>query len=158
MIWILHRGNLHGPNVFEENRPDILKQRVTEGWNVEVDIWVSHGNLFLGHDNPYYECDTEMVEWLKKPEVWIHCKNLEAVNWFSSNSIRCHYHYFAHDKDPVVITSHGIPWLYPGQTILNGIHVMPEWNKKPGVDVLADSVLGYCSDYGPAYWNLLYQR
>jgi hypothetical protein len=52
--WILHRGLKDGPNRLLENKEALLKQRIGEGWDVEVDVWSVEGTFWLGHDGP--EC------------------------------------------------------------------------------------------------------
>jgi hypothetical protein len=72
--------------------------------------------------------------------LWIHCKNIEAVEWFNMlNS----YHYFWHEEDTLTLTSMNVIWAYPGkQPIKGSIAVMPEIHN----DNL-DECIGICSDY-----------
>ena len=113
------------------------------GYDVEIDIWYIGGTLYLGHDLGQYKID---INWLEERrfKLWIHCKNIEAVEWFNMlNS----YHYFWHEGDTLTLTSMNVVWAYPGkQPIKNSIAVMPE--------IYGDNIiqcLGICSDYIEKY-------
>ena len=74
-------------------------------------------------------------------KLWIHCKNIEAVIFFSE----CEYdfNYFWHENDTITLTSTKKIWAFPGkQPIKNSIAVMPELFKD---DI--SKCLGICSDY-----------
>ena len=140
MKLISHRGNLIGPNPEKENSPLYLQEALNKGFDVEIDVWVIEGNFYLGHDKPQYGIT---LEWLdkRKNELWIHCKNIEAMEWF--NSLFDTYNYFWHQKDTLTLTSKGYIWAYPGkQPIKTSIAVIPE--------IYNDDIsqcLGICSDY-----------
>jgi hypothetical protein len=141
MILISHRGNINGPNPARENSPYYVMEAIAMGYNVEIDVWLIEGALFLGHDEPQYKIDQK---WLqdRKEKLWIHCKNIEAVVYF--NSVSTHqYNYFWHQEDTLTLTSHNYIWAYPGkQPIKNSIAVMPELYN----DDLS-KCLGICSDF-----------
>lgn len=140
MILISHRGNISGRIEDVENRPDYIDDTIRLGYEVEVDVWVIEGTFHLGHDKPQYPIS---LNWLhqRKDNLWIHCKNIEAMEWF--NDLLGTYHYFWHQEDTVTLTSKNYIWAYPGkQPIKNSIAVMPELHK----DDLT-SCLGICSDY-----------
>lgn len=143
MILISHRGNINGPIPERENHPDYIDQAIALGYDVEIDLWSIEGVLFLGHDEPQYGISQH---WLNEryDKLWIHCKNIEAVEWF--NMIKG-YNYFWHEKDTLTLTSFSHIWAYPGkQPIKNSIAVMPEINN--------DSITvckGVCSDYIQRY-------
>jgi len=140
MILIAHRGNIDGKSELYENEPNYIDKALKKGYDVEIDIWVIEGNFYLGHDKPQYGIT---LEWLdkRKNELWIHCKNIEAMEWF--NSLFGTYNYFWHQEDTLTLTSKGYIWAYPGkQPIKASIAVMPE--------VYNDNIsqcLGICSDY-----------
>jgi hypothetical protein len=140
MILISHRGNINGRIEDAENRPDYIDDTIRLGYDVEVDIWVIDGAFYLGHDEPQYNVS---LDWLyeRKGELWIHCKNIEAIEWF--NSLIETYNYFWHQEDTVTLTSKNFIWAYPGKQPINrSIAVMPElFNDN------VDSCLGICSDY-----------
>ena len=75
MIYISHRGNLHGPKPELENNPTYVEDAIALGFDVEVDLWVNEDGAFLGHDGPQYLVPRE---WLidRTDQIWIHCKNI----------------------------------------------------------------------------------
>lgn len=155
MIHIAHRGNTTGKFESRENEPTYIDRAISKGYDVEIDVWYIntdyHGwQLFLGHDNPDYGIN---LSWLiqRKDKLWIHCKNIEALEYFNNNKIISDLHYFWHETDTVTLTSKGYIWAYPGkQPIKNSIAVMPE--------IYNDNVSackGVCSDKIEQYKNIL---
>ena len=140
MILISHRGNINGRSELYENSPNYIDSAIKKGYDVEVDIWISNGNFYLGHDNPQYEIS---LEWLseRKDNLWIHCKNIESIEKF--NILNDNYNYFWHQEDTVTLTSKNFMWAYPGnQPIKNSISVLPElFNDN------TSECIGICSDY-----------
>jgi hypothetical protein len=145
MILIAHRGNTIGKFENYENEPNYIDKAISEGYDVEIDVWVIDGVIFLGHDRPQYGITQY---WLNKrnTKLWIHCKNVEAMEWFSSIE---GFNYFWHDTDVMTLTSFGNMWVYPGkQPVRRSIAVMPE--------IYNDDVsqcLGICSDFIQNYKN-----
>jgi len=143
MILISHRGNLNGKKEEYENHPIYIDEAIKLGFDVEIDIWMIEGVLLLGHDEPQYGITQD---WLNKrsDKLWIHCKNVEAMEWFDSIN---GFNYFWHENDTVTLTSQMTMWAYPGkQPIKNSIAVMPE--------IYGDNItecLGVCSDYIEKY-------
>jgi hypothetical protein len=139
MILISHRGNTEGPNPSQENNPKYIDLALHLNYDVEIDLWIKDGKLFLGHDNPQYEIDFHWIGF-RKDKLWLHCKNIEAVEFCYSQS---KLNYFWHDTDTLTITSKGFLWAYPGkQPIKESIAVLPELYKD---DV--SSCIGICSDF-----------
>jgi len=138
MILISHRGNLNGPNPQKENHPDYILEAINQGYNVEVDVWYVKGEFYLGHDKPQYPIS---LNWLyeRKDKLWIHCKNIEAMERF--NSLYNTYNYFWHENDVATLTSKGYIWSNIGYYFKNGITVSLEYKKLPNY------VWGVCSDY-----------
>jgi hypothetical protein len=138
MKLISHRGNINGKIIEAENRPDYIDDTIRLGYNVEIDLWVVDGKIYLGHDSFQYEINDE---WLNEriDKLWIHCKNVESLNWIKNTSL----HYFWHENDTLTLTSKNYIWVYPGkQPIVGSIAVMPE--------IFNDDVsncLGICSDF-----------
>ena len=62
MILISHRGNINGPNKDKENSLSYIQEAINLGYDVEIDLWVINGELFLGHDSPQYIVN---FEWIK---------------------------------------------------------------------------------------------
>jgi len=143
MILISHRGNTNGKFESYENEPVYIDKAISDGFDVEIDVWMVESQLFLGHDKPQYEIS---AEWLEKryDNIWIHCKNIKALELF--NALRS-YHYFWHEEDTLTLTSKGVVWAYPGkQPIKGSIAVMPEINND-----LVFECIGICSDYIKRY-------
>jgi hypothetical protein len=139
MILISHRGNINGKLPELENSIDYINNAIKLGYDVEIDVWMIEGVLFLGHDEPQYGITQH---WLNErcTKLWIHCKNIEAVEWFSDIGV---FNWFWHETDTITLTSNGYVWAYPGkQPIKNSIAVMPELHND---DVSMCS--GVCSDY-----------
>jgi hypothetical protein len=139
MILISHRGNLNGKIPQNENHPEYIDEAIHAGYNVEIDVWMIEGVLFLGHDEPQYGVTQH---WLNEryEHLWVHCKNVEAMEWFNAIG---GFNYFWHQEDTVALTSMNIIWAYPGkQPIKGSIAVMPEIHNDD-----LDACVGICSDY-----------
>lgn len=147
MILISHRGNINGRMPESENRPDYIDNTLRLGYDVEIDVWGIDGELFLGHDEPQYPID---FDWLHQrgEHLWIHCKNIEALLYFSDidYSVKL-FNYFWHENDTVTLTSENWIWAFPGKQPINGsIAVMPEIYN----DDVSEAA-GVCSDYIEKY-------
>ena len=141
MRFISHRGNLSLINPDLENRPSQIQKVIDLGYDCEVDLWLSEGKLYLGHDKPQYLIESDFLQ-LNVRNLWVHCKNIDALLWCKDSAIN-NLNYFWHQEDKVALTSLGYIWAYPGfQPIRNSIAVMPEINEE---DELL-SCLGICSD------------
>lgn len=142
MILISHRGNINGKLPQNENHPDYIDEAIHAGYDVEIDVWMVDGELFLGHDEPQYPISEDWIE-DRYETLWIHCKNIEAMEAFNVSS----FNYFWHEEDTMTLTSMGVLWAYPGnQPIKGSIAVMPEIHND---DISA--CLGICSDYIERY-------
>ena len=140
MILISHRGNISGRFENNENNPDYIDLAISKGYDVEVDIWYKDDTLWLGHDMSDYSVD---LLWFvdRIDKLWIHCKNVEAVNFLKNLEYK--FNYFWHENDTITLTSLNHIWAYPGkQPIENSIAVMPEIYN----DDLS-KCLGICSDF-----------
>lgn len=140
-IVISHRGNINGRIESLENHPEYVLEALQSSFDVEVDVWCVEGKLLLGHDKPQYEIDHFF---LTDPSLWIHCKNVEAMELLSQDSS---LNIFAH-KDDIVITTHGYLWTAPGKIITpRSIAVMPEMVEYWDIS----KALGVCTDYPIKY-------
>ncbi len=138
MMFISHRGNLRGPNKSAENRPDYIKSALNNGYNVEVDVWVTD-EIYLGHDMPTYKIKKDFF----CDKMWIHCKNLKAVKVMKETNLN----WFWHDSDKMTLTSKGNIWSYPGVYIDDGITV------ECGIPFeIKENIAGVCTDY-PVLWR-----
>lgn len=137
MLLISHRGNLSGPNKNLENNPEHILT-VIKKYNVEIDLWCKNGKLFLGHDEPRYQInDTFFID-----GMWVHCKNIEAVQYIKNTSAN----WFWHENDKLTLTSHKYVWCYPGIYLNSGITVEFGYNSN-----LPKDILGVCTDYPELY-------
>lgn len=137
---ISHRGNLMGPNPEKENTQNYIQEALNNGYDVEIDIWVVDNKIYLGHDKPLHLIE-ELWLYLHRENLWLHCKNVDAINFFN-NKLKS-FNYFWHENDTITLTSKNYIWAYPGkQPIKNSIAVMPE--------IYNDNISeckGICSDY-----------
>lgn len=148
MILISHRGNTEGKITSRENCPRYIQEALDIGYDVEVDTWAADSKLFLGHDFPQYEIEED---WLAEriDRLWIHCKNLKALEWFGKKS---DFNYFWHQKDDFTLTSRGFIWAYPGkQLTTNSVCVMPEVVDFKYKEEELRMCVGICSDYVSNY-------
>jgi hypothetical protein len=159
MIYIAHRGNIHGPNPQKENHPDYISSALEKGFSAEIDVWVINHEIYLGHDSPTYNATQYFINFGPwhiynhkrlddSPGLWIHCKNFNALKYNFNG------HYFAHDQDDYTLTSSGYIWTFPRALPLGetSIAVMPE--KVPNWAL--SGAYGICSDYVAEYKNDIY--
>ena len=147
MLLISHRGNIDGRMESCENEPTYIDLAISKGYDVEVDIWYKDNMLWLGHDKPDYVVD---FRWFRDRigKLWIHCKNIEAVEYFKDISYE--FNYFWHQEDDVTLTSMGYIWTYPGKKLTKySIAVMPEAKQFDNISIS----YGICSDYIKKYKN-----
>ena len=102
---ISHRGNVRGPIPDKENRPSYIDCAIGNGYDVEIDLRIIDGELWLGHDVPQYKVEHSWLQ-PRKEYLWIHCKDLAAAKecWA--------YQSFCHMGDPYTYTSTGKIWLH----------------------------------------------
>jgi hypothetical protein len=135
---ISHRGNLEGPDPTIENVPAHCAKVLAMGFDVEIDLRVVDGKLMLGHDFPEHEVPEEF---LQKEGLWVHCKNLEALEWCIEHPVT---NFFWHQADDYTLTSSRWIWAYPGKKLSSKcIAVMPEW----GYDGKLEECFAVCTDY-----------
>ena len=87
---ISHRANIFGPNPLLENHPDQIDKCIKLGYDVEVDVRLINDSFYLGHDSPDH-CVS--LEWIneRKSNLWIHCKNLNSLDKFSTEQFDLNY-------------------------------------------------------------------
>lgn len=141
MIYIAHRGLVNGPDVNLENRPQQIEQSLQQGYHCEIDVWYKNSQWYLGHDGPDYKVD---YEFLRKPNLWIHAKNLDALYVLGADPI---LNYFWHQDDDFTLTSKGYIWTYPGKELTkDSVMVMPE-HVNPELQNLNFNCYAICSDW-----------
>ena len=137
MKLIAHRGNIHGPDINQENRPEHLLFAIQKGFDVEVDIWVLDDEILLGHGSPEYLISEEFI-FLISDKAWFHCKNLEALRYFHGSS----HKYFWHQSDDFTLVSNGYIWTYP-EKMTTDKSIIVCLNKED----IVPQAYGICSDY-----------
>ena len=75
MILISHRGNLNG-KTDDENKPKYIEEALSQGFDVEVDVWYDNKQFYLGHDEPQYLIQKDFLNYLLEMEH----KELEYSN------------------------------------------------------------------------------
>lgn len=148
MILISHRGNLNGRLESSENQPDYIDLALSNGFDVEIDVWFKNGIIWLGHDKPQYAIE---IKWIlnRNKNLWIHCKNIEAILYFKE--LEYDINYFWHQEDDLTLTSMGFLWTYPGKKLTKySIAVMPEIKQFDDIGIS----YGICSDYIERYKDL----
>lgn len=149
--FIAHRGNLYGPKPKMENHPDYILAAISEGFDVEIDVWVLDNDIFLGHDEPQYSVS---LEFLQNPKLWCHAKNFAALTMMLRH--RDTIHCFSHDNDKHVLSSKGHIMAFPGEQIDDQtICIMPERCNRSYDKQILRNCLGICSD-DIARYRILY--
>ena len=96
---------------------------------------IADGLAAAERGNRHLEEAKERVE-----KLWIHCKNFEAMRWFT---LIGGFNHFWHQEDDFTLTSRGVIWTYTGKdTTPKSICVLPE-----NSDNEIGECLGICSDY-----------
>ena len=146
---IAHRANLYGPLKDKENTLDQIYKSIEYGFDVEIDLRIINQEIFLGHDQA-----NELISLNKLLKIsnylWIHCKNIDALEYFNENNFNNVFNYFWHQEDKYTLTSKGYIWSYPGTNLTpNSINVLPEWSCEINKLKLLkkDNVYGICTDY-----------
>lgn len=138
---IAHRGNTRGPDVTRENSPEYIDEAISNGFDVEIDVWVNKDKLALGHDYMQYEISPTFL-FERASVLWCHAKNLDALIFLTKNSL----HAFSHDKDDYVLTSKGVIWSFPGKPLTpDVVCVMPERANYTKDEL--KNCKGICSDF-----------
>lgn len=135
---IAHRGNLDGPCP-NENIPKVIDTVLSLGFDVEIDLWKFGSFLWLGHDTPTY---TVTERWICEDaeRKWIHCKNLEALDWCLYSSYI--YEAFWHQDDMFTLTKGGYIWTFPHQEVTSKSIICIS-----SVPRIIDKCYGVCTDY-----------
>lgn len=154
---IAHRGLLYGPDKNAENHPSTIAYALNSGFAVEVDVWYENGFL-LGHDCGRYSVN---MEYLQQENLWVHCKNIEALVRLSDSKVHC----FWHENDSYTLTNRGYVWCYPGKPTPasdNAVLVLPERSLTPEYSIsdlfrdLKHPLV--CTDYGKILDDLRQDR
>ena len=143
MILIAHRGNINQVIPERENAPDYIDEAIAQGYEVEMDVRLIDGKLFLGHDNPDYEVS---LQWLldRNGSLWVHTKNFAALQYLIDHDLRIFYHQM---ENHTIINNCNLIWS----------HDLAEANEKSIIPLLSmadisknpipKNVYGICSDF-----------
>ena len=144
---IAHRANIGGPSNNNENRICSIKNCISLGFDVEIDIRMIDKELYLGHDFGENIINIRELKTIKN-NLWIHCKNIESITFF--NEIDEDFNYFWHEDDSYTLTSKGFIWAFPGEALSNRcICVMPELQHSLNdlKSIKSANIAGICTDY-----------
>ena len=145
---ISHRGNIRGPVPGRENAPSYIDCALGNGYDVEIDVWLIHGEYWLGHDEPQYKVTWNWI-FHRQDNLWLHCKNVEAAK-----SLRV-FQSFCHTGDPYSYTSHGKVWLHDLSQKIDDNTIIPLLSVESVVEYKSvvehkdrlNDAYGICTDY-----------
>lgn len=107
---IAHRGNYKGKNNKNENFPDYITEAINKGYDVECDVRSINDKIFLGHDDLLNSVDLSFF-FEHSNKLWIHCKNFEALSFFTKYSNN-QLNFFWQEDDLHSLTSKGYIWSH----------------------------------------------
>lgn len=157
---ISHRGNLNGPNPETENTVEAITKALDKGFDVEIDVWYLGDKFWLGHDCPQRSFTLDMLDgWSKKGSVYVHCKNLWAMQYYMEDygfKFRPVFP-FMHDYDQAVLLHNGYIWVHPNalgsvdnRMLKRCIAVSPDAKTikyQIDIDFSLEKWYGVCTDY-----------
>ncbi len=133
---------MDGINESMENCPEYVIESISQGYDVEIDVHIKNGNIFLGHDKPQHEVGPIFLKKFS-PSLWCHAKTALALKMLIKMDMNC----FFHETDAVVLTSKKYLWTYPGAELVKGaIAVLPEIHNDN-----IEECAGVCSDFVKRY-------
>lgn len=146
MKLIAHRGNTEGAKPNLENQPEYIYHAISNGFDVEVDVWCDDGMMWLGHDSiQYHLTHNEFMYLLQTKSIWWHAKDYKTLDYMLSHgrSIKV----FAHEGDKYGLVNGGYIWTADLDISLKEnnrtIWILPTL---PPNFVLNDLVYGLCTD------------
>jgi len=142
MLYISHRGNLEGLNPEKENNPEYIDEAIFKGYDVEIDLRVQDGNLFLGHDEPQYLITSS---WLteRRNNLWIHVKDYGAL----VRIVRTELKFFCHEQDKYRSTSNGYIWSHDLTNKMTDKCIVPLLSSESVEGYNQNGFYAVCSDY-----------
>ena len=109
---ISHRGNLSGKTI-NENHPSYILSAFDACDMVEIDCWIVHSRLYLGHDGPMYSCGFDFIH-DNVSKLFVHAKNIVMLEYILDHK---NIHGFWHENDQHTITSHGYIVAFPNNPL-----------------------------------------
>lgn len=144
MILISHRGNITGRLPEVENQPDYIQDTIILGYDVEIDVRMKEGQLYLGHDYAQYKIE---LEWLieRRDKLWIHTKDFESLDLLIDKGLRVFFH---EQERQTIINNTNLIWSHDLESISTK-SIIPLLNTQSieKYGHLAQNVYGVCSDY-----------
>ena len=141
MIFISHRGNLNGLNPARENSPSYIREAISAGFDVEIDIHWWRDGIWLGHDEPEWGVPMSFLEEIKD-HIWIHCKNFAAL----TNLIDRGFRVFYHEKEQYTIINNGLIWAH-NIDFVDDKCIIPLLSRESVLEYDQKNVYGICSDF-----------
>lgn len=144
MILISHRGNITGRIPEVENQPDYIQDTITLGYDVEIDVRMKEGQLYLGHDYAQYKVE---LEWLmeRRDKLWIHTKDFESLDLLIDKGLRVFFH---EQERQTIINNTNLIWSHDlGSISSKSIIPLLDTQSIEQYGYLAQNVYGVCSDY-----------
>ena len=146
MRFIAHRGNIEGRNPDRENTISYIEEALALDLDVEIDVTLSEGQYYLGHDELGEVIPTES---LNNHRIWCHAKTLETLR---SLAPLPQVNVFFQTTEQIVLTSKGFFWNH--SDVMSGfgpkdVGVMLDYHEQfmtanPGLHAL-------CSDHALTY-------
>ena len=142
MLYISHRGNLEGLNPEKENNPEYIDEAIFKGYDVEIDLRVQDGDLFLGHDEPQYLVTSS---WLteRRNNLWIHVKDYKALVNIMETGLK----FFCHEGDRYTLTSNGYIWSHDLENEMTDKCIVPLLSSESVEGYNQNGFYAVCSDY-----------
>ncbi len=138
-IILSHRGLIEGPDSNLDNNPKYIKQLLSKGVFVEVDVWYLNDQYYLGHDFGKYKIEESF---LMHPSLYCHAKHFDSFyKMLQNHRIHCFYHT---DED-FVLTSHFRIWQ-ANYNNLSPLTIVVDTTKNPDYNA---KCYGICCDYYP---------
>jgi hypothetical protein len=141
---ISHRGNYNGVYPERENKPSYIDTALAMGYDVEIDLRILNGRLYLGHDTPDTEISEKWIE-LRKENLWIHCKDLDSARYLKNMDIGAKY--FCHSTEEFVLTSTGHIWVHNLKLELDETCIIPLLDVESIEEYDMSRVFAICTDF-----------
>lgn len=141
MKFIAHRGNVNGKCPERENNIEYILEAISQGFDVEIDLWFRNNKFYLGHDNLNNKIT---IKFLKKYSelLWCHAKDIITFNkLLKYDEINC----FFHQNDRCTLTSKKQIWTHTNENILTERSIFLIFEKKINVKI-SKNIYGICSD------------
>lgn len=144
MKLIAHRGNTNGTSL-QENEPSYIDRAIFKGFDVEIDVRTSEGDLWLGHDRPQYQINHDFI-FERSYNLLIHAKDFVTFTYFIGLDVNV----FWHQEDNYALTSFNDVIVYPGRNLLFDGKCIVVCRTREEQSALLNGMIvpyGICSDF-----------